>query len=830
MEKKTGRSVQTPLKSSGTEGKKVPDTTNNACKQFPRQSRRRELPGSKWEQNRKSFPQKQGNKTNNYDNKRPKPRGQLYQGCGKANTQVVDELAEELGLVATSPNGGSKKQSLNHLLNFHYAPRGEHAASSLRRPGSGLASSHQHHYNSAKWLMSTHKHKYNKEQFLQANCQFVVRSDGDYTGYLSDPDILVDWDMIEQVRVISCEDVNCPICLSTPVAGKITRCGHVFCWSCMLHYLALSDKSWRKCPICYESVHRQDLKSVEILLRATHNIGDQITFRLMKRERGSLIASPVSQYDARASYGLLSVAEDKLDVIYSKLLTADVDQISLIIEKETAELKLQISENEGCPELCFIEQAMQLLEERKATLAVRTSGNDNKDKVVQSCENSSACLKSSVSRSENSNDDCADYKGEELAFESNTVSQIDDSTVDDCNNHLVRSLSLNDGCTADDELSTAPSQFDFIWDSFNEISSPYDVGAEGLSCTSATSLGANSVTERHRYISASSTSEGEDYTIGTDHSTTITFEDLEIASAPSNMNTGTGKHFYFYQAEDGQELFLHAVNVRMLEMSYGSLENSPPLISGVILEKESGSMTEELRKRLRYLQHLPVTCQFEVAEIDLKPPVVTADTLEFFKDQLEIRKKRRIRRERDERRRERKMIEQVHRQFGRGPAPQLRIESLHHFPQCGSETATLSPSAIDASIPVETIQQNHTTTTTSSRRASSPVSISSGSPSSSSTGMSFAQMLREGKSSGIAYPSNPSHSLNTSGHPPTLYDSDNDAYPSTVPQYSKSFIEAITAKTALPVDKEEPESSSKRKKKRKQKVLLFATGMACHTK
>ena len=22
-------------------------------------------------------------------------------------------------------------------------------------------------------------------------------------------------------------------------AAKITRCGHVFCWSCMLHYLAL---------------------------------------------------------------------------------------------------------------------------------------------------------------------------------------------------------------------------------------------------------------------------------------------------------------------------------------------------------------------------------------------------------------------------------------------------------------------------------------------------------------------------------------------------------------------------------------------------------------
>lgn len=68
----------------------------------------------------------------------------------------------------------------------------------------------------------------------------------------------------------------------------------------------------------------------------------------------------------------------------------------------------------------------------------------------------------------------------------------------------------------------------------------------------------------------------------------------------------------------------------MLEMTFGSLEKSPLFITGTILEKESGSMTDELRKRLRYLQHLPVTCQFEVAEIDLKPPVITTDTVEFF--------------------------------------------------------------------------------------------------------------------------------------------------------------------------------------------------------
>lgn len=87
----------------------------------------------------------------------------------------------------------------------------------------------------------------------------------------------------------------------------------------------------------------------------------------------------------------------------------------------------------------------------------------------------------------------------------------------------------------------------------------------------------------------------------------------------------------FFIASDGQHIYLHAVNVRMLEHTYGSLEKSPRTLVGKIVEKEGGSMTEELRKRLRYLQHLPVTCQFEVAEIQLKPPTITRETLDHFK-------------------------------------------------------------------------------------------------------------------------------------------------------------------------------------------------------
>jgi hypothetical protein len=57
---------------------------------------------------------------------------------------------------------GSKKQNLNHLLNFHYAPRDMQGGWNPGRP-SGYNS-----YNYNRWLPAVQRHKYNKEQFLQA--------------------------------------------------------------------------------------------------------------------------------------------------------------------------------------------------------------------------------------------------------------------------------------------------------------------------------------------------------------------------------------------------------------------------------------------------------------------------------------------------------------------------------------------------------------------------------------------------------------------------------------------------------------------------------------
>ena len=84
-------------------------------------------------------------------------------------------------------------------------------------------------------------------------------------------------------------------------------------------------------------------------------------------------------------------------------------------------------------------------------------------------------------------------------------------------------------------------------------------------------------------------------------------------------------------------------------------------------------MTEQLRDRLRYLKHLPITTNFEVAELDLSN-LVDRETFDLFKEQIETRKKKRNRKLKDEKRREKKIQEEEARMMGY-PGRMVRVES-----------------------------------------------------------------------------------------------------------------------------------------------------------
>nr|CAD7200566.1 unnamed protein product [Timema douglasi] len=517
------------------------------------------------------------------------------------------------------------------------------------------------------------------------------------------------------------------------------------------------------------------------------SVGDHITMQLMKRAKGCLSATPVTQFGLRPADIIPSVSETSVNTFYSKLLLATTDDVHSILECERKELEVQLSDEHGAPEMCFIEQALELLKQRSSQTDPQVSSVNKNSPITP------------------------------------------DITVLEQN--LTDNKTMYYSSAFDDECRPPPTP---------------DNSEEEKAANIKYSLDASCILHaRPRYRSQSS-EEG---------SSTFNLEDMD--TTPTN----TLKYFYFYQAvelnttsalanyateagsSDGQHIYLHAINARMMEHSYGSLEQCPPTFTARIVEKESGSITEDLRCRLRYLQHLPVTCQLEVVELNLTPPIVSRHTLQYFQDQLEGRKKRRQRRARDENRREKEISEQEKKAWGLYPTPHIQIQSYRHFPQYNllEDETTLAAeqdqlsyaSTSEASL---SSTSGTTSNTTSMNAAMESLSLDSQKD---TIGLSFAQMLREGKKDWplvcapiSAVVKSKIETRSITDHP------DSDVEPEgyvPAPTYRQSFSDSI----ALALERATAEghggqgetapATGKKKKRQKQKIL-FATSMVCSGK
>ncbi|KAK2902434.1 hypothetical protein Q8A73_012180 [Channa argus] len=765
MEKNPNSSASTkvPPRSSSTgpaTGESKPKTESKNNGGSKRYNRKREPSFPKAD----SFPgsrRPNSQKSKNFD-KRPPQRGGGRQ-YGVAGGGRREEVAEtRRAEFSPAQFSGPKKISLNHLLNFTFEPRGGNGG-----VGDG---GHSGWGRRNKW---GHKHKpFNKELFLQANCQFVVSDDQDYKAHFTDPDTLVNWDCVQQVRIYSHEVPSCPICLYPPLAARITRCGHIFCWSCMLHYLSLSDKSWSKCPICYEAVHTADLKSVVAMETRQYAVGDVITMRLMRREKGALVAMPSSQWvkvEEPVRFGDVCLSP------YSKLLLTSPEQVLSLVAEEKALLQTQLNQEDDT-QGCFIQSALCLLQEQVEMLLKQQKGNagDSVDLSSLTLEEPSP-VEEVVTNFSYANP-VLQYSS---AFDDEVVELPEDAAVP----------SAIPACILQDVVEEPPE------DMMDAVPEP-QLDEENPASQAQTGRPLGSVVH--------------------------------------------GPYYYFYQADDCQQMFLHPVNVRCLLREYGSLEASPDSITATVVEIVGYTVTEEIRRRHRYLAHLPLTCEFSICELALQPPVLTQETLDTFADELEKRKRLRQKKARDEKRREKRIEIEENRKQGKYPEVHIGLENLQHFPAFGSPPHNSSP-------PIQPdftfIPPSPLSCSPSSDGMRFP-SLTGQSPSPTvgsveddSHCMSFAQMLRDGKAKVDAGPRIITKKDKLLA--PPVADSDGESDGSDripVPNFQNSFSQAFE-KALLQLDNGpasspqpvvEPEERGGKKKKKKQK-LLFSTSMV-HTK
>ncbi len=116
-------------------------------------------------------------------------------------------------------------------------------------------------------------------------------------------------------------------------------------------------------------------------------------------------------------------------------------------------------------------------------------------------------------------------------------------------------------------------------------------------------------------------------------------------SVDSITDTDDAAFSFFYQSTDGQRIYINSLNTRCLINEYKTFLKCPPVITGKIVAYDSFFMSEENRKRFKYLSHLPLHSEFKIVELDLNEPILSEETLNMFAKEIDDRKHMRLRKE-----------------------------------------------------------------------------------------------------------------------------------------------------------------------------------------
>lgn len=111
--------------------------------------------------------------------------------------------------------------------------------------------------------------------------------------------------------------------------------------------------------------------------------------------------------------------------------------------------------------------------------------------------------------------------------------------------------------------------------------------------------------------------------------------------------------YYYYQAASGLPLFLHPLDIKILFSHFSSYASFPDAITIRVESYAEGTVNDDLRKRCKYLAHLPEGMDVVFIEADLTD-VVGVEGLKPFEGALKSRRsKREVKGRRDDRARAR---------------------------------------------------------------------------------------------------------------------------------------------------------------------------------
>eukprot|EP00301_Raphidiophrys_heterophryoidea_P003181 c11448_g1_i2.p1 GENE.c11448_g1_i2~~c11448_g1_i2.p1 ORF type:complete len:858 (+),score=165.71 c11448_g1_i2:310-2574(+) len=511
--------------------------------------------------------------------------------------------------------------------------------------------------------------RFNKDSFIQANCRFQVQSGAtSYQMHLSMPDEMVDWAHIEQIIVPSTEELKCPICLDDPVAGRIARCGHLFCMPCVVRYLSGSSADLTvpaKCPICPESIRLSELKSVVLHHVMPIKTGTPVTFSLMKKSKHGI--TPV-RYANELPSPIVPLRSNPDDV-FQKITLAN-DNVCEWYERERRELDQFFARmlSEGDEESAqYVLQSQQLLHHQLKLWHVARGrppppsppSSPQLPPQPQPLPENNSKTKSNGGRSKSQGLNSQAFPPLSAPSSSKPV---------------TKQTQTQPSAPAPIVPSPAPVP---------RVTSPatpvIHVPSQGASSPSSTSQPAIPVPEPLSSLaspaSGPSTSPAPGFSsppvaavasLSNPHLPDVSsdpgwgggseaaFSLLHLAHhAPTFESSSSDTHHVdddvvlFFQSSDGQYAFLHPFNFRCLKHEFPNPAHLPHTLTGNVVDYETTLVTADVRLRHRCLSHLPTTTAASFCEIDMRD-MLSKQTRNAFAEEFKARAEKRRRRKQQE--------------------------------------------------------------------------------------------------------------------------------------------------------------------------------------
>ncbi|XP_010528131.1 PREDICTED: RING finger protein 10 isoform X2 [Tarenaya hassleriana] len=428
---------------------------------------------------------------------------------------------------------------------------------------------------------------YNKDLFLQANYKFVVLDTGDHSPESMDPDKMLQWDDIICVRYSTPSPVQCPICLEYPLCPQITSCGHIFCFPCILQYLLMGVDDHK-----IECFKRCPLCFVMVSPKDLYTL----YIENVKQYSVGDVIEFVLLTRKKESFAPTRKAEDDVQVSLSNCENGIYDPFSKFTFTTDVDLSVR-----------------QAVSELDGWIARADSG------LVDDLE--------------------------KLPYVSAALEHLEQRKKY-WNEHRLSNFSKPSTKARNQMQSVSPANV-------SQVGNHVPVQGHGTTASCSNKLNKSSVEKSDGESSLDKSGDDGDHRI----------EDREILlSSSCNGNKGLLMHqnvagdpkdrdsYNFYQSVDGQHIVLHSLNMKCLIHHYGSYDLLPPRVRGKILELETVTQSEGMRRRYRFLSHFSLTTTFLICEIDMReslPPNAFAPFLDEIKKR-EKQRKDRARKERKE--------------------------------------------------------------------------------------------------------------------------------------------------------------------------------------